>query len=153
MKRMFFVFGNSLICIVLLCGCVSTLCVEKASQAVPTKVDSFSFDLSTPGTDAGKVVVECRPPSNQVSVAKYAIVVDSHSPLVVSKYSNTEITLNAGKHSLKLYVPPRNAAKSEKVAFGKPTTKDIVVMKDTGQTLKYTGPYGFFGKGSVEVKE
>ena len=151
MKRKFFVLVNSLM-LMSLCGCVSTLIAEKsASVAAPPKTDIFSFDLSTPGADIGKLIVQCRQPSYQMSVEKYAIKIDSKSPLVVSKQSDTDIKLDAGKHSLEFYAVSSNPQESDKVSFGKPTKREIVTIKDNEQKLKYTGPIRLFGEGKVEV--
>jgi hypothetical protein len=126
--------------------------VEKAADTgLPPKTDEFTFDLSTPGTDIGKLIVQCRQPSYQLSVEKYAIKIDSKSPLVVSKQSDTDIRLDAGKHSLKFYAVSSQPEESEKVSFGQPTTREIVIMKDKDQKLKYTGPIRLFGEGKVEV--
>jgi hypothetical protein len=73
-----------------------------------------------------------RQPSYQLSVDKYAIKIDSNAPLVVSKQSDVAIKLNAGKHSLKFYATSSNPAESEKVTFGEPQNKDIVITKDQG---------------------
>ena len=151
MKRKFIVLANFLI-LMSLCGCVSTMLVEKtASVAAPPETEKFSFDLSTPGADIGKLIVQCIQPSYQMSVEKYAIKIDSNSPLVVSKQSDTDIKLDAGKHSLKFYAVSSQPAESEKVSFGRPTTREIVIIKDNEQKLKYTGPYRAFGEGKVEV--
>jgi hypothetical protein len=84
-------------------------------------------------------------------VDKYAIKIDSNSALVVSKQSDTDIKLDAGKHSLKFYAVSSNPEKSEKVSFGEPSQMDIVIIKDKEQKLKYTGPYRLLGEGKVEV--
>ena len=84
-------------------------------------------------------------------VAKYAIKIDSNPPLVVSKQSDTDVKLDAGKHSLKFYAVSSNPEESEKVSFGEPTKREIVIIKDQEQKLKYTGPYRLFGEGKVEV--
>ena len=134
-----------------LSGCVSTMVAEKAaSSAAPPDVEYFSFDLSTPNGANGNFIVQCRQPSYQMSVEKYAIKIDSHSPLVVSKQSDTNIKLDAGKHTLKLYAVSSKPEESEKVSFGKPTIREIVIIKDQEQKLKYTGPYRLFGEGKVE---
>jgi hypothetical protein len=86
-----------------------------------------------------------------MSVDKYAIKIDSNSPLVVSKQSDTDIKLDAGKHTLKFYAVSSDPQESEKVSYGKPTTREIVITKDKDQTLKYTGPYRLLGEGKVEV--
>jgi len=151
MKRKFLILVN---CLILMssCGCVSTLIGEKAASAAsPPKTEIFSFDLSTPGADVGKLTVQCRQPTYQLSVEKYAIKIDSNSPLVISKQSDTDVKLDAGKHSLKFYAVSSNPAESEKVSFGKPTKREIVIIKDQEQKLKYTGPYRLFGEGKVEV--
>ena len=151
MKRKFLILVN---CLILMssCGCISTLIGEKtASVASPPKTEIFSFDLSTPGADVGKLTVQCRQPTYQLSVEKYAIKIDSNSPLVISKQSDTDVKLDAGKHSLKFYAVSSNPAESEKVSFGKPTKREIVIIKDQEQKLKYTGPYRLFGEGKVEV--
>jgi hypothetical protein len=44
-----------------------------------------------------------------------------------------------------------NPEESEKVSYGEPTKREIVVVKDQEQKLKYTGPYRLFGRGDVEV--
>ena len=134
-----------------LCGCVSTLIAEKtASVAAPPDADKLSFDLSTPGADAGRLVVQFRQPSYQLSVEKYAVKIDAHAPLVVSKQSDAEVKLDTGKHALKFYAVSSNPAESETVSFGRPTTREIVITKDQEQKLKYTGPYRLFGEGKVE---
>ena len=151
MKRKFLILANCLI-LMFACGCVSTLIGEKtASAASPPKIASFSFDQSTPGADTGTLTVQCRQPTYQLSVEKYAIKIDSNSPLVISKQSDTDVKLDAGKHSLKFYAVSSNPEESEKVSYGKPTKRDIVVVKDQEQKLKYTGPYRLFGQGNVEV--
>jgi hypothetical protein len=151
MKRKFIVLFNCLI-LISLCGCVSTLLVEKtASVASPPETDKFSFDLSIPGADIGKLIVQCRQPSYQMSVEKYAIKIDSNSPLVVSKQSDTDIKLDAGKHSLKFYAVSSEPEASEKFSYGEPTRTEIVIIKDKEQKLKYTGPYRLLGEGKVEL--
>ena len=153
MKRKFLILVNCLI-LMSACGCISTLIGEKtASVASPPKTATFSFDLSTPGADAGRLTVQCRQPTYQLSVEKYAIKIDSHPPLVVSKQSDTEVKLDAGKHSLKFYAVSSNPGESERVSFGEPTKREIVIIKDQEQKLKYTGPYRLFGEGKVEVTQ
>ena len=151
MKQKFIILAGCLM-LVSLCGCISTLIAEKAaSEAAPPETDKFSFDLATPGADIGKLTVQCRQPSYQISVEKYAIKIDSHSPLVISKQSDTEVKLDAGKHSLKFYAVSSNPAESEQVSFGMSTKREIVIIKDQEQKLKYTGPYRLLGEGKVEV--
>ena len=151
MQRKFIVLANCLI-LMSLCGCVTTMLVEKAADTgLPPTTDEFSFDLSTPGTDIGKLIVQCRQPTYQMAVERYAIKIDSKSPLVVSKQSDTAIKLDAGTHSLKFYAVSSAPEESEKVSFGKPTQKEIVLIKDNEQKLRYTGPIRLFGEGKVEV--
>jgi hypothetical protein len=151
MKRKFIVLVNCLM-LMSLSGCVSTLIAEKsASVAAPPETDKSSFDLSTPGADIGKLIVQCRQPSYQMSVEKYAIKIDSNSPLVVSKQSDTDIKLDAGKHSLKFYAVSSKPEENEKVSYGRPTKREIVIIKDKEQKLKYTGPYRLLGEGKIEV--
>jgi hypothetical protein len=151
MKRKFTILINCLM-LVFLCGCVSTLIAEKtASVAAPPETEKFSFNLSTPGADAGRLTVQFRQPTYQLAVEKYAVKIDAHSPLVVSKQSDTEVKLDAGKHSLKFYAVSSNPEDSEKVSFGMSTKTEIVILKDQEQKLKYTGPYRLLGEGKVEV--
>jgi hypothetical protein len=151
MKRNVIVLAGCLL-LMPLCGCASTLIAEKAtSEAAPPKIDNFSFDLSKPGADMGKLTVQCRQPSYQMSVERYAIKIDSNPPLVVSKQSDADIKLPAGKHSLKFYAVSSNPGESEKVSFGMSTTREIVITKDKEQKLKYTGPYRLSGEGKVEI--
>jgi hypothetical protein len=151
MQRKFTVLVNGLI-LLFSCGCVTTMLAEKAADTgLPPKTDQFSFDLSTPGAEIGQLIVQCRQPTYQLSVDKYAIKIDSKSPLVVSKQSDTDIKLDAGNHSLKFYAVSSEPAESEKVSFGAATTREIVIIKDNEQKLKYTGPIRLFGEGKVEV--
>jgi hypothetical protein len=138
--------------LVSMCGCVATLIGEKtASTVAPPEIAQCSFDLSTPGADAGRLMVQFRQPTYQLSVEKYAVKIDARSPLVVSKQSDAEVKLDAGKHSLKFYAVSGNPDESEKVSFGMSTKTDIVILKDQAQKLKYTGPYRLLGEGKVEV--
>jgi|GEM_PF-1028049 len=135
-----------------LSGCASIMTVEKCTaMATTAKQDKFSFDVSTPGTDTGKLIVHCRPPTNQMFVDRYAIAIDSYPPLVVTKESDTDIKINAGEHSIKFYATFPDPKESAKVAFGKLTKKVIVITKDTEQSLKYTGPWRLLGEGKVEI--
>ena len=134
-----------------LCGCVTAMVAEQAAnQAAPPTVEKFSFDVSTPGADVGTLLVQTRQPSYQLAVDKYAIKIDSNAPLVVSKQSDVTIKLNAGAHSLNFYATSSNPAESDKVTFGKPHNKDIVITKDQELKLKYIGPYRLLGSGSLE---
>ena len=150
MKRKMLMFLSGLM-FMSLCGCVSTMVAQQATnQAAPPKVQNFSFDVSTPGADAGTLFIQTRQPSYQMAVAKYAIKIDANSPLVVEKQSDVTIKINAGKHSLKFYGTSDNPAESDKVVWGEPHMKDIVIAKDQVLKLKYTGPYRMFGSGNVE---
>jgi hypothetical protein len=138
--------------VVSLCGCVSTIIGEKtASAAAPPKTENFSFDLSTPGADAGTLMVEFRQPTYQLAVDKYALKIDTNAPLLVSRQSEVEVKLDAGKHSLKFYAVSSDPKESEQVSFGEPTKKEIVTVKNQEQKLKYTGAYRLFGEGNLEV--
>ena len=140
--------------LMLLSGCASIMSVEKVTAMTTTaKQDKFSFDLSTPGADTGKLIVHCRPPTNQMLVDKYAIAIDSYSPLIVTKESDTDIKINAGEHSIKFYATSGKAENSGKVTFGKLTKKVVIITKDKEQSLKYTGPWRLFGEGTVEVNK
>jgi hypothetical protein len=140
--------------LILSSGCASTMAVEKvAAMATTATQDKFSFDVSTPGADTGKLIVHCRPPTNQMLVDRYAIAIDSYPPLVVTKESDADIKLSAGKHSVKFYATFPDPKLSDKVAFGNPTKKEIVITKDKEQSLKYTGPWRLFGEGKVEVNK
>ena len=134
-----------------LCGCVTSMVAEQAAnQVAPPTVENFSFDLSTPGADVATLTVQTRQPSYQAVVEKYAIKIDAGKPLVVSKQSDVAIKLNVGQHSLKFYATSSNPAESDKVTFGKPHNKDIVITKDQELKLKYIGPYRLLGSGSLE---
>ncbi len=147
----FMVFGLILMS---LSGCASTMAVEKVTAMSTTaKQDKFSFDLSTQGAEFGKLIVHCRPPTNQMFVDRYAIAIDSYPPLVVTKESDTVIKINAGEHSIKFYATFPDPKQSDKVAFGHLTKKVIVVPIDKEQSIKYTGPWRLFGEGTVELNK
>ena len=150
MKRNRFMLVGGLM-LMSLCGCVTAMVAEQAAnQAAPPTVEKFSFDVSTPGADVGTLLVQTRQPSYQLAVDKYAIKIDSNAPMVVSKQSDVTIKLNAGAHSLNFYATSSNPAESDKVTFGKPHNKDIVITKDQELKLKYIGPYRLLGSGSLE---
>ena len=153
MKRNMFTLVGGLM-LMSLCGCVASMLSEQAAnQVAPPTVEKFSFDVSTPGADVGTLIVQTRQPSYQLVVDKYAIKIDSNAPLVVSKQSDVTIKLNAGNHSLKFYATSSNPAESDRVTFGEPNNKDIVVTKGQEQRLKYIGPYRLLGSGNVEEIE
>jgi hypothetical protein len=49
---------------------------QAAHQAAPPTAENFSFNMATPGTDVGTLVVQTRQTSYQISVEKYAIKID-----------------------------------------------------------------------------
>jgi len=150
MKRSLFTLVSGLM-LVSLCGCVTSVLVEQtANQAAPPTVEKFSFDVSTPGADAGTLMVQTRQPSYQISFDRYAIKIDTNAPLVVAKQSDVTIKLNAGKHSLMFYAASSEPGESDKVAYGRSYNRDIVITKDQELKLKYTGPYRLLGTGKVE---
>ena len=134
-----------------LCGCVTAMLTEQAAnQAAPPTTETFTFDVSTPGAEVGTLLIQTRQPSYQLSVEKYAIKIDTHAPLVVAKQSDVTIRLNAGEHALKFYATSSDPAESDKVTFGRPHDKDVVITKDQELKLKYIGPYRLLGSGHVE---
>ena len=73
MKRNVFMLAGGLM-LMFLCGCVATMITEQAAnQAAPPTVEKFSFDVSTPGSDVGTLIVQTRQPSYQLAVERYAI--------------------------------------------------------------------------------
>jgi hypothetical protein len=48
------------------------------------------------------------------------------------------------------YATSSEPGESDKVAYGRPYNKDIVITKDQELKLKYTGPYRLLGSGNVE---
>jgi hypothetical protein len=150
MKRNLFALAGGLM-LMSLSGCVTAMLTEQAAnQTAPPVVEKFSFDVSTPGADAGTLSVQTRQPSYQLAVERYAITIDTNAPLVVSKQSDVTIKLNAGQHALKFYATSSDPAKSDQVTFGEPHKKDVVITKDQELRLKYIGPYRLLGSGSLE---
>ncbi len=134
-----------------LSGCVATMVGEQAAnQVAPPSVETFSFDVSTPGAGAGTLLVQTRQPSYQLAVERYAIRIDDRAPLVVSKQSDVTIRLNAGRHALSFYATAADPAESNKVTFGKPFDKEVVIADNEVLKLRFTGPYRLLGSGNVE---
>ena len=134
------------------CGCLSTMIVEKSADvAAAPETAKSTYDLSTPGSAVGLLTVQFRQPTYQISVSRYAVKIDDHAPLVVSKQSDVEVKLDAGKHALKFYAASSDPAQSENVSFGEPTQSDVVIIQDQVQKLKYVGPVRLFGKGKLTV--
>ena len=152
MKREILILVSGLM-LTSLCGCVTSMLTEQATnQAAPPTVEKVSFDVSTPGADAGTLMIQTRQPSYQMLAGeKYAIKIDTNAPLLVARQSDVTIKLDAGKHSLKLYSASANPADSEKIAYGEPNKKDVVIEKDQELKLKYTGAYRAFGAGNLEA--
>jgi hypothetical protein len=150
MQRNLFALIGGLI-LLSLCGCVTAMLTEQAAnQAAPPTLENFAFDISTPGSDVGTLIIQTRQPSYQLAVERYAIKIDTNAPLVVSKQSDVTIKLNAGAHALKLYATSSNPAESDQITFGMSNKKDIVITKDQKLKLKYTGPYRLLGSGRVK---
>lgn len=128
-------------------GCAS-LPYEKAIALRHTPKEYYSFDLSS-GPDVAKLIIQARPPAEQGAVKNYSLIIDNYDPLIVSKHSDTDIIIDAGKHTLKFYVPSGGVFGE---VFGKPTFKEIDVRRDEVIIFEYTGPYWAFSEGKVRNK-
>lgn len=148
-KRNAFMLAGGLM-LVALGGCVTMVGEQAANQVAPPQVETFSFDVSTPGASVGTLMVQTRQPSYQLAVDRYAIKIDAHAPLVVSKQSDVTIRLNAGRHVLSFYATGSDPAESAKVTFGKPADKEVVITNNEVLKLRFTGPYRLLGLGDVE---
>ncbi len=132
-------------------GCVATMVSEQAAnQVAPPSVETFSFDVSTPGAGVGTLLIQTRQPSYQLAVERYAIRIDDRAPLVVAKQSDVTIRLNAGRHALSFYATAADPAESSKVTFGKPSDTEVVIANNEVLKLRYTGSYRLLGAGNVE---
>ena len=132
-------------------GCVATMVSEQAAnQVAPPSVETFSFDVSTPGAGVGTLLVQTRQLSYQLAVERYAIRIDDRAPLVVAKQSDVTIRLNARRHALHLYATAADPAESGKVTFGKPSDTEVVIANNDVLKLCYTGPYRLLGACNVE---
>lgn len=149
-KRNAYLLAGGLV-LATLSGCVTTMVGEQvAHQVAPPAVETFSFDVSTPGASVGTLLIQTRQPSYQLAVERYAIRIDDRAPLVVSRQSDVTIKLNAGRHALSFYATAADPAESAKVTFGKPNDKEVVIANNGVLKLRYTGPYRLLGTGEVE---
>lgn len=132
-------------------GC-ATMFNEKKRAIQYTPKGKYSFDLSS-GSNAGILVIQARPPSEQVLIKNYAIVVDDNEPIEVFKHSDTDIILDVGKYTVKLYASSSKGTKwLYGETFGKVTTEEINIEKDKTLIFEYTGPYWMGNEGKLEEK-
>ncbi len=126
MKRLIYF----LVIIIFVSGCATREYEKRLGMSEVTR-SAYDFDLSN-SLSSGELKVLCRPPSIQYMLKSYIIEIDDFDPLVVSKHSNTTITLDEGSHIVKLHpVGPFGITSSRK--FNLEANQLIV--------LEYTGPY------------
>lgn len=134
---------------VLVSGCAA---VEGRIAVLGAKKDSYTFDLSSQASQAGILVLRCRPPSQQVGVDHYEFFVDAKGPYAVSKYSDSEIILNPGDHALKVVaVTTEDFRRFQKIGkeFGRAPTEKFKIVANGRLVLEYLGPYWNWSRGKL----
>lgn len=133
--------------VVFLAGCATTL-ESKFAQTFENK-DHHRFNLSKT-ENTGVLMLHCVPPSQQLFISRYMVKIDENAPLNVFKYSDSEITLDEGKHVLEFYAIPDAMQCLYKEQFGKSYLYEVEIIKDKMVGLEYTGPYSAFSKGKIK---
>lgn len=127
-------------CVLSLCGCVTANFERKLGESSTPKERS-DLNLAT-GTETARLILEARPPSEQLMVNRYEFYIDDHGPYEVSKHSDTDITLDAGKHVLRVGA----------VGFGKQSRYEFSLTQSEWLRLEYVGPYWMWSSGKVSRK-
>ncbi len=130
-----------------ICGCV-TASYERSLGEKSTPKSIGVFDFST-GNDIAMLLIKARPPSQQMMIEYYQVILDNHEPFLISKHSDNEIKLDAGQHSIEIRSV---GGKTNPIGnnFGKPSSKTLTLSKNDWLTLEYVGPYWMWGQGQLK---
>lgn len=136
----------------LLSGCAA---LESRIAVLGIRQESRAFDLSSHAGQAGMLLLRCRPPAQQVGLDHYEFFVDEEGPYVVSKYSESEITLDPGGHTLRIVavtsdyyrrlIPVRE--------FGRAAVEAFDIAAGSKLVLEYMGPYWDWSRGKLSEKK
>ncbi len=110
------------------------------------KID-YAYDLSTPESQTARIIIEAEPPGRQFSVYTYGIELDDVYVADVSKYSRTELIVDAGPHKLRLYANASTLQGIYGKKFGKPSVLNFDATKDEWVFIKYEGPFSMLEAG------
>ena len=120
-----------------LCGCVTAPIERKLGENETPRTDSV-MDRSTRGETA-HLLLKLRPPSIQYMISKYEVTIDGQKSFLISKHSNTDITIDAGHHSIIIQTP----------RFGRSSKLTFDVRKGEMVVLEYVGPYWMWSVGQL----
>lgn len=130
----------AIFCAVFLCGCVTASFERKLGESSTPK-DRSELNL-VKSTETARLILEARPPSEQLMIHNYEFYIDDQGPYEVSKHSDTDITLDAGKHVLQI------GAKG----FGKQSRYEFSLTQSEWLRLEYVGPYWMWSSGKISKK-
>ena len=118
-----------------------------------TPKQNYEYDFSTPGLKTGRLIIDAEPPSNQFTVYEYVIELDNDKNIQVSKHSHTEIVLDVGKHTLKIYAPASTLKGIYGNVFGKPSVFPFEMKDNKWVIINYEGPFSMIEAGVLKLKE
>jgi hypothetical protein len=133
-------------------GCAA---LESRIAVLGTTKEVKVFDLSSHTNPTAKLILRCRPPSRQFGVDHYEFFIDEAGPYAVSKYSDSEITLDPGDHSLRVVAVTSDHYRSLMPAreFGSAAVKEFDITANTMLVFEYMGPYWDWGRGKLSRKK
>ena len=138
-----------LMVVVVFSGCAYFV-QERTMEEKVRKKTFYEIDLST-GDNKGILKIQARPPSQQYAVSTYRIVVDHNEPIIISKHSDLNITLDQGEHNLTISAIPDFGPFGE--TFGKVTEEKIHLSKNDTLVAKYIGPFWLWSQGKFNIVE
>jgi hypothetical protein len=132
---------------IFLSGC-ATLETHYA-QAIYSR-QNYTFIL-TEGDEAYSIVnILCLPPSQQIFMSNYQIVIDHKEIFKVFKHSEVELKLKPGGHSIVFSSIPDDLKPLYGESFGRPSTLLIFIKENEHKKYSYTGPYWMWSEGTID---
>ncbi len=126
--------------VLILSGCVTAPIERKLGENQTPRTDSV-MDISA-ADETAHLFLKLRPPSIQYMVSVYQVTIDGEKSFLISKHSDTDITIDAGPHMIVIQAP--KFGRSSKLAFD--------VQKDEMVEVEYIGPYWMWSKGVLVKK-
>ena len=129
-------------------GCAA---LEGRIAVVGITKESRVFNLSSHTSPTAMLILRCRPPARQFGVDHYEFFIDETGPHTVSKYSDSEITLDPGTHTLRVVAVTSDHYRSLMPVreFGRAAVKEFDITAGSTLVFEYMGPYWDGGSGKL----
>ena len=132
-------------------GCAA---LEGRMALIGTAKESRGFNLASSTSSTAALILRCRPPARQFGVDRYEFFIDEAGPHTVSKYSDSEITLDPGTHTLRIVAVTSDRYRSLMPVreFGRAAVKKFDIAAGSTVVFEYTGPYWDWSSGKLSRK-